>query len=500
MASGLYMDERHEPALASRARAHERTGPCSVDKGNASARTDRLACGIEGPLALVSAQGAAIPLGLRTLTIGRDRRADLALADRAVSLRHATVHAVDGGWEIRDEGSTNGTWVDGVRVRSARLRPGLEIVVGRSVIGCGLVGPPAPRLAGLGAREPQEAGVSAAELSALSGSSEGMRALRRECAVAAQTPYAVLIRGESGTGKELVAQSIHRAGAVARGAFIAINAGSIPESLVESELFGHERGAFTGASGRRRGAFELADGGVLFLDEVGELPLAQQARLLRVLETGELRRVGAESARSVAVKFVCATHRDLEAMVLEGTFRADLLWRIAQHTLRVPPLRERLEDLPALCVELCGRISRELGRPVRAGASAVARLLRYEWPGNVRELLAVLRAAASRTDAHRLEGDHLGDFESRGRALVSAPASASEPRPIRVSPTERAAPMPDGASLLRMLEQAGSLAALARMTGRSRSALRARVQRVMAAREAPDGVRDGTREAEDAVP
>jgi DNA-binding NtrC family response regulator len=449
-----------------------------VDGGYVSAQTDRMARGLEQPLALVPAQGPPIPLGGRTLTIGRDRSADVALGDRAVSLWHAAIYALDGGWEIRDEGSTNGTWVDGVRVRSARLRPGLEIVVGRSVLRCEYVG------AGISWAGSRGAGRDCAELTgplaALSGESEGMRALRRECAVAAQTPYSVLIRGASGSGKELVAQSLRRAGPFADGPFVALNAGSIPESLVESELFGHERGAFTGASGRRRGAFELADGGVLFLDEVGELPLAQQAKLLRVLETGELRRVGAESARTVAVKFVCATHRDLEAMVLAGAFRADLLWRIAQHTVRVPPLRERLEDLPALCAELCRRISRELGHPVRIGATAIARLLRYEWPGNVRELLAVLRAAASRADGARIEAEHLDDFESRGRALVVG----GTPRATGALKIARPQPMPDGDGLLRMLEQAGSLAALARLTGRSRSALRARVQRVMASRAA----------------
>jgi transcriptional regulator with GAF, ATPase, and Fis domain len=336
-----------------------------------------------------------------------------------------------------------------------------------------------PQRDALGPREP-------VGTEGLFGASEPMRALRREMLTAARTPWPVLIRGESGTGKELVAHALHRSGPRAKAPLVALNAGALPENLVESELFGHERGAFTGANARRRGAFELADGGVLFLDEVGELPLPQQAKLLRVLETGELRRVGSETPLRVGVKFVCATHRDLWAMAAAGTFREDLLWRIAQHTLRVAPLRDRMEDVPSLARELCDRVSRELGREVLIEDRALARLLRYDWPGNVRELLGVLRAAAARAPDARVGEEHLGDFEARGRAMTRVTERPPAPAPAVLSSSsakKSQREFPDGDALLALLDSAGSIAALSRILGRSRSAL---LERVRKARRAKD--------------
>jgi two-component system response regulator GlrR len=426
-------------------------------------------------LGLVLPNGRTERLGPRGLTLGRASSCELQLLDRSVSSLHARIVATSDGFELRDERSTNGTFVDGVRVTTARLRPGLEIALGRSVLTCVALDPRRDQ------REPRES----VGTEGVFGASEPMRALRREMLTAARTPWPVLIRGESGTGKELVAHALHRSGPRAKAPLVALNAGALPENLVESELFGHERGAFTGANARRRGAFELADGGVLFLDEVGELPLAQQAKLLRVLETGELRRVGSETLLRVGVKFVCATHRDLWAMAAAGTFREDLLWRIAQHTLRVAPLRDRMEDVPSLARELCDRVSRELGREVILEDRAIARLLRYDWPGNVRELLGVLRAAAARAPDARVGEEHLGDFEAHGRAMsrVTERPPAPSPAPASSGAKKSQREFPDGDALLALLESAGSIAALSRILGRSRSALLERVRKARKSRD-----------------
>ncbi len=466
---------------------------CDPEQQDRVTRTERLALGPARDLALVFEDGRMVRLSERSVSLGRARECTVSLMDRSVSARHATIVATENGWEIRDESSTNGTCVDGVRVRAARLRAGIELALGRVIVRCVQVAR-ADRVAAVGGAH------EAVGDEALFGSLEPMRAVRREVAHAAATPYAVLIRGESGSGKELVATAIHRLSALRRAPFVAINAGAIPETLVESELFGHERGAFTGANARRRGAFEQADGGVLFLDEVGELPLAQQARLLRVLETGELRRVGAESSLQVRVKFVCATHRDLRALADEGRFREDLLWRIEQHTVTVPPLRARMEDLPSLTKKLCERISSELGRPLVVDDRAISRLLAYDWPGNVRELLAVLRAAAARAPDVRIGDEHLGDFSARSRSAArksEPPARAVEtdetlPPPAKLPSITPKVPVPDGEALLTLLETfRGSLSALSRATGLSRAALRERVRKAKKERSNAHSTREG---------
>jgi two-component system nitrogen regulation response regulator NtrX len=222
----------------------------------------------------------------------------------------------------------------------------------------------------------------------LVGDSPAMRTLREAIARVAPIPSTVLIVGESGTGKELVARELHRRGPGEGAPLIAINSAALPEALFESELFGHERGAFTGADRLRRGAFELAGGGTLFLDEVGELPLPAQAKLLRVLEDRKVTRVGGERAIPIAARVVAATNRELEAEVEAGRFRQDLFYRLNVHTLRVPPLRERLSDMPALVERLIASIAAQLR--VRAKAitpQAVALLAASDWrKNNVREL------------------------------------------------------------------------------------------------------------------
>src|SRR5688500_16585643 len=222
----------------------------------------------------------------------------------------------------------------------------------------------------------------------LIGDSAPMRSLRDAIARLAKIPSSVLVFGESGTGKELVARELHRRGPGAKTPLVAVNSAALPEQLIESELFGHERGAFTGADRLRRGAFESAGAGTLFLDEVGELPLTAQAKLLRVLEERKVMRVGGERAIPVTARVVTATNRDLEREIEAGRFRQDLYYRLNVHTLRVPPLRERLSDVPALVDQLLRAIAVQLGvRPKTISPDAVSLLASCEWRrNNVREL------------------------------------------------------------------------------------------------------------------
>jgi len=223
------------------------------------------------------------------------------------------------------------------------------------------------------------------------GQSPAMAALYAQIGKVAPTRTRVLITGESGTGKELVARAIHRESSLAERPFIKVNCAAIPPELIESELFGHERGAFTGAAARKKGLFELADGGTIFLDEIGDMSLPAQAKVLRVLQSGELSRVGGETTLKVEVRVLAATNRDLQAAVAAGQFREDLFFRLAVVPLRVPPLRERTGDVPLLCQAFAGQIARENGlRDKELTPEAVAVLSGYTWPGNVRELRNVV--------------------------------------------------------------------------------------------------------------
>lgn len=221
----------------------------------------------------------------------------------------------------------------------------------------------------------------------LVGDSAPMRALRDLIARVAPSIATVLVSGETGTGKELVARAVHALSARSKGPFVAINCGAIPESLIESELFGHEKGAFTGAMASRGGVFEAAHGGTLLLDEIGDMPLAAQARLLRVLAEGQVTRLGSTTPKPVDVRVIASTHRDLPALVHESRFREDLYYRIAVALVVVPPLRERREDVPVLAQGFLARFASGSGRSsLRFSPEAIAALRAHDWPGNVREL------------------------------------------------------------------------------------------------------------------
>ena len=260
--------------------------------------------------------------------------------------------------------------------------------------------------------------------SRLVGGSTGLEVVRRLVGRVAASDSSVLVRGETGTGKELVARAIHDGSPRASGPLVAVNCGSLPEHLVESELFGHRKGAFTGAEEHRAGLFEVADGGTLFLDEIGELPKSLQPRLLRALESGEIRRVGDNHPVIVDVRVVCATHRSLEEMVAAGTFREDLLFRINTFEVAIPPLRDRLEDIP----ELVDHFVRDARPQTPPDAEVIERdalavLCSHVWPGNVRELANCIEHALVLCDGLPLSVDHL-----------PARLGAAKPRPRPATP------------------------------------------------------------------
>ena len=243
--------------------------------------------------------------------------------------------------------------------------------------------------------------------SQLIGETSVMAQLKSLISRVAPTDSTVLIRGETGSGKELVARSIHQESTRMEMPFVAVNCGALPENLIESELFGHCKGAFTGADQQRTGLFEVANGGTLFLDEIGELPKTMQANLLRVLESGEIRRIGDNQTFNVNVRVVCATHRNIEHMVAEGDFREDLMFRINAFELEIPPLRDRIGDLGQLIDHL---VSRKLGVATLSdsiNSEALTALSQHDWPGNVRELANVIEHALILCDGQMIELSHL---------------------------------------------------------------------------------------------
>jgi len=244
--------------------------------------------------------------------------------------------------------------------------------------------------------EPVE--LAAGVHTSLVGQSEAMRQVYEAIRRVSQSQATVLLRGESGTGKELVAKAIHMAGARAHAPFVRLHCAAVPETLLESELFGHERGAFTGAVETRKGRFEVAAGGTLFLDEVGDIPLSIQVKLLRVLQDKCFERVGGNRLISVDVRLIAATHRDLESMVRVGAFREDLYYRLNVVPVTLPPLRERQGDVPLLIEHFLSRFNRENSRQVRLGRDLFTLMARYHWPGNVRELQNCVERLVVMTD------------------------------------------------------------------------------------------------------
>ena len=314
--------------------------------------------------------------------------------------------------------------------------------------------------------------------SPLVGTSPALAKLKAAIVRVAPVPSPVLIIGESGTGKELVARELHRLGPNPKGPFIALNSAALPHELVESELFGHERGAFTGATATRKGAFEAASGGTLFLDEIGDLPQAAQAKLLRVLEERKVTRIGANKTIEVNARVVAATHRDLEQELAEGRFREDLFYRLNVHVLRVPPLRDRLSDVPALLEHLVAATCERFGmKPKTIAPEAVEALMAYDWRrNNIRELRNViermiiasdgdelqLKAVPSEVrqrtthDARRTSSDERRTFEEQKQeAERQIIVQALERNEWHVTKTAKELGLSDHASLLKIMRRLG---------------------------------------------
>jgi formate hydrogenlyase transcriptional activator len=259
------------------------------------------------------------------------------------------------------------------------------------------------------------------------GESEPLREVLVRSEQVAPTDASVLILGETGVGKELVAKAIHEKSARRDATFVKVNCAALPATLIESELFGHEKGAFTGATARKLGRFELADGGTIFLDEVGELPLDLQAKLLRVLQDGAMERLGSEITRQVNVRVIAATNRDLKAAVQDKTFRADLYYRLAVFPIQIPPLRARKEDIPLLVWYFVAQLRATLGKSIeRVPAPVMERLIAYDWPGNIRELRNVIERGVIISSATTLRLDDMFDAAHANRSPAPAsPARAS---------------------------------------------------------------------------
>ncbi len=329
------------------------------------------------------------------IRIGRDRRNAIILPHTTVSRHHANLLRQGRKYLLMDR-SSNGTFVNGKRADKLLVDPGTEIHIGpfRLVV--------TEEEMPLWAKPTEESPVSDAVYprTGLVGSSKEMAMLAQTIEKMASSNATALIMGETGTGKELVARALHDLSERAAAPLVVINCGAISPELVESELFGHEKGAFTGAGSERKGAFQQADGGTLFLDEIGELSTALQPKLLRVLESGEIRRVGAQSAINVDVRIVAATHRNLKVEAERGSFRSDLLYRLYVFPLLVPPLRARKEDIPELAEYFYG--DRE-----SFTSSAMKRMMDHDWPGNVRELKNVLQRARILTGGGKIRPEDL---------------------------------------------------------------------------------------------
>jgi DNA-binding NtrC family response regulator len=329
------------------------------------------------------------------VAVGTAEHSGLRLSDQAVSRFHLELRPSDRGITVIDHGSTNGTWIGAVRIERAVVPPGTVVRIGASAIQ-------------VGETPPLQVEVHGSDmLGELVGRTAVMRRLMARVDKAAQSDVSVLVTGESGTGKELVARALHDLGPRRNGPLITVDCGSLPATLVASELFGHEKGAFTGADRTHIGAFEAAAGGTVFLDEIGELQPAVQATLLGVLERRRMRRLGSRTETPVDVRVVAATHRDLRSEVNGGTFRLDLFYRLAVVNITIPPLRERAEDIPRLVEHFL----RDAGwtQPMSSLISPVVMegLCRHRFAGNVRELRNLVEAAVAMGEAQPLESHPL---------------------------------------------------------------------------------------------
>ncbi len=352
------------------------------------------------------------------VTVGKMGDCDLVLSDPTVSRRHLRIaRQADGSWRIVDLGSTNGTKVSGARIREAEIQAGALFEAGQVEI------------AFVPQREEVEVEAWPEDrFGDLIGRSKPMRLMFGLLARIAETDATVLLEGETGTGKGQVARAIHEASRRAERGFVVVDCGSVQRSLIESELFGHEKGAFSGAYVQRRGAFEHADRGTVFIDELGELDLELQPRLLRVLDAREVRRVGAQQSTPVDIRVIAASRRDLQREVERGVFREDLFFRLSVVTVRIPPLRDRLEDVPLLAEHFLQEAARQ--RNVRApslDSRTLDRLTSHDWPGNVRELKNTVERALYLSAVRPGDTLQVDGIESGARLRSGGRSSAFDP-------------------------------------------------------------------------
>jgi transcriptional regulator with GAF, ATPase, and Fis domain len=390
--------------------------------------TTRLTSELTGPerwVLLVAGDGRLrrIPLPDRgSVVIGRDESCEVVLADVAISKRHARLQIADGNGVLVDLQSKNGTLVAGRKIAEpTKLAAGDVFEVGPITLVLNRVKDGA---------KPEEG--AAAPIVA----DPTMKALLALVEQIAPSDLSVLILGETGSGKEVLASALHARSHRSRAALVRLNCAALPVSLLESELFGHEPGAFTGAIGSKKGLVDEADGGTLFLDEIGELPLEAQAKVLRAIEDGAFYRVGGRRAVKVDVRFVAATNRDLATAVQEGSFRADLFYRLNGIALRIPPLRERPTEIPLLAARFAEEAARALGlegAPLIALDTSEA-LTAHPWPGNVRELKNTMQRAVLLSRGGPLRPEHLmladappASVSAATRATVPAPAPGPPP-------------------------------------------------------------------------
>ena len=395
------------------------------------------------------------PIGV---VIGTERTCDVILTDAFVSRRHCSIAPGKDGFAITDLGSRNGTIIDGVAVGKVVAPPGVAIRIGKTLVQL------------MPADEVVDIPPSASDrFGALYGGSIAMRGVFGLLERASKSTASILFLGESGTGKELMARGVHDASPRASGPFVVFDCGASTETLIESDLFGHVKGAFTGAASDREGAFAAANGGTLFLDEIGDLPIGLQPKLLRMLEAGEVVPLGSRKSARYDVRIVAATHRDVFAEVARGGFRGDLYYRLAVVEVQVPPLRQRTGDLARLITMFLERA----GAPqlaAQVGGAALERLSRYHWPGNVRELRNVITRAVA------LAGPD-DDFQSLPfvlRPTVAAPDAFAELKADRPFHEAKDALIErfERAYLEDLVQRAaGNLSAAARLAGLERKFL-----------------------------
>ncbi|MEZ4361654.1 MAG: sigma 54-interacting transcriptional regulator [Kofleriaceae bacterium] len=343
----------------------------------------------KGQLVIVNGpdKGMMLEIVKPRVTGGRSMISDLVVADKAVSGTHFEVSAREDGYRLRDLNSRNGVYVGELRVRDVYLRSGTVFRVGHTNVQFQAT------------QDMVEIELSKKDrFDGVLGASPVMREIFAHLEKVAPTELTCLVTGETGTGKEMVARAIHNTSHRAGRPFVVLDCGSIPRELIESTLFGHERGSFTGAVGQHLGCFEQADGGTIFLDEIGELDIALQPKLLRVLEQREIKRVGGDRTIKVDVRVVAATNRDLREEVNRNQFREDLYFRLSVVNLELPPLRERREDIPAMAHHFLREVAARRGLSMSFNQEALAALLTHGWPGNVRELRNVVERAAALTD------------------------------------------------------------------------------------------------------